>query len=127
MDKLAKVSALYALISSLAIAVIWVLFLSTGYFQLFHPDLDWSKLFLLFAEFITSALLLVAGIGLLKGAKWAEKLFLASAGMLLYALIYGTGEFIRSGILILSILFPVVMLATLCLLFLNIFHRAREK
>jgi hypothetical protein len=74
----------------------WSVFLLTGNV----PELQTEPLriaFHLAGEFTTAIGLVVSGIGLLRGRRWAARLYLLAAGMLLYTVIVSPGYFAQQG------------------------------
>jgi hypothetical protein len=123
MEKLTKISGIYALISAVAMVIIWALIVGFGFLEeemRAHPV---QYYFLLAAELITACLLFISAIGLLKQSDRALKLFYISMGMMLYAVIFATGKFLSIGQPYFAGLFVIVSWATVVLLSIHIIKK----
>ena len=116
MERLLKISGIYALISAFAIGVIWAILLGLGLLKEEVAAYPLQYYFLIGAEILTACLLLISAIGLLMGSEKATKLFFISMGMLLYAVIFATGKFLSLGFPYFALLFAVVSVATAVIL-----------
>ncbi len=79
-----------------AIALLWIVIIATGRLPKIaagRGDFAWHVT----AEFVTAALLLVAGIGLLIDAAWADLATAVSLGALVYAITESAGHYLRTG------------------------------
>jgi len=121
MNKTSRLIAVYSLVSGCAMPLIWTVFFITGLVS--GKDGNVQLGFLLFAEFLTAAVLLAAGIGSLRRSKWSRNAALAGLGMLLYAVIYASGHFFSLGIPVLAGFFAVLSVATAVVLSLAIVIR----
>lgn len=75
------------------------------------PFETWSRLV---AEVATGVALLVAGYGLVTGARWVRKFYLVATGMLIFAGVNGLGHYMhrgQTGIVILYLVIAVVAFA----------------
>jgi peptidoglycan/LPS O-acetylase OafA/YrhL len=83
------------------------------------PEVDTRPValgFHLAAEGLTAVLLICAGAGLVRGARWARSLYLLAVGMLLYTAIVSPGYFVQEGQPGFALLFIVILvLAAVCL------------
>ena len=120
MDKLMRISGVYALISAIAMAVIWVFILLFGAVSADMAAHPLQYYFLIGAEILTAVLLFISGVGLLKKSEKTLRLFYIAMGMLLYAVIFATGKFLSLELPYFSVLFVLVSLATAVLLILNL-------
>lgn len=71
----------------------------------------WTRLI---AEFATAAAMLIAGYGLLTGARWVRKFYLVATGMLIFSGVTSLGHYMGSGevwIVILYLAFAVIAFA----------------
>ena len=116
MEKLIQISGVYALISAVAMVVIWALIIGLGFLDEEMRAHPLQHYFLIAAEGITACLLFVSAVGLLKKSGRAVKLFYISMGMMLYAVIFATGKFLSIGLTYFAGLFILVALATAVLL-----------
>jgi len=68
-------------------------------------------------EMVTAAALVISGIGLLAGVRWASELYLIAAGMLLYTVIVSPGYFAQKGrwiwVGIFGVLFALAVISVL--------------
>ena len=105
-----KFAGIYGIIVGILIFVQWMFFLFTARV----PQLDAAPVEIVFhlaAEFMTSIIVIAGGIAVLRRKPWAPRLYYLASGMLIYAVINGTGYFAQIG------QWPlVVMLALLFLL-----------
>jgi hypothetical protein len=84
--------AAYAIVVGLLILGQWVFFLITRQV----PELKTERVRVLFhitAEFLTAALLIASGVGLLAQQSWAAAIYPIALGMLLYTVIVSSGYF----------------------------------
>jgi len=116
MEKIFKVSGIYALISAFAIGVVWAILLGLGFIKEEISAYPLQYYFLIGAEILTACLLLISAIGMLRRSEGALKLFYISMGMLLYAVIFATGKFISLGFPYFALLFALVSVATAVIL-----------
>jgi hypothetical protein len=123
MSKLIKISAVYAIISGIAMYVLWGIFYATGFVVKEVSATPVSFYILIGAECLTATLLLVSGFGLFAKQKWALRLFFISMGMMLYAVIFATGQFSQRGNFGLVGFFAVIATATAFLLALHIANK----
>ncbi|HPG50602.1 MAG TPA: hypothetical protein PLL11_08535 [Spirochaetota bacterium] len=123
MDKLQKVSALYGIISSACMMLLWALLFISGAARDIIDEGSAGTAALVVAEALTSALLLISGIGLMRGRQWAPALYHVSMGMLLYAVVFVAGKFAGTDYAFSGILFILVAAATIIILCLRIFGR----
>jgi hypothetical protein len=118
MENFKKFSAVFALIAGIVIPVLWIYFISAGVITRFHTE-PTAAAFLLAAEFAASVLLLISGISLLLKKAWAQKVWLTAMGMLLYALIIASGEFLQMNHPVFGPFFIIILFATACVLLLS--------
>lgn len=120
MEKLIKISAIYAMISAIALIAVWILIITFGFFKHELRDNAIQSYFLFAAEILTACLLFFSAIGLLKKSGSALKLFYISMGMMLYAVILAAGKFLGIGHVYFSSLFTAVAVATAVLLCIHV-------
>ncbi|MBN1383062.1 MAG: hypothetical protein JXA41_15460 [Deltaproteobacteria bacterium] len=116
MEKLTKVSGIYALISAVSMVMVWSLLIGFDFLQDEMRAHPLRYYFLAAAELITACMLFISGVGLLKKSERILKLFYISMGMMLYAVILATGEFLSIGLPWFAALFAVVAIATAAIL-----------
>jgi hypothetical protein len=90
-------SAFYAIVVGLLIFAQWAFFLITRQI----PELKTERVRVLFhiaGEFLTAAVLIASGVGLLMQQAWAAALFPVAAGMLLYTVIVSAGYFAQKRV-----------------------------
>jgi len=90
------ITAFFAIFIGLSMIAMWFMFYVTGSI----PEIETRPLELtlhLIAEFITAALLVFAGLGLIKSTSWGYSAYLLATGMLLYTLIMSPGYFLQAG------------------------------
>jgi hypothetical protein len=117
--RLRRTAAIYSILVGLAIIATWIILLSTGQV----PELETAPLpitFHIIAEFITAAILLAGGIGLILSRTWAFNIYLLSMGMLIYAVVNASGLYAQRGNMAMIVVFIVVIIIaiilTVCLL-----------
>lgn len=87
-----KLRAVYGIFIAVCMIGMWGFLLASGNV----PEIKSEPLritFHLFSEFATAGMLLISGIGLLAKRVWAEKLFMISAGALLYSALNAAGYY----------------------------------
>ncbi len=90
----------------------WLFFLVTGNV----PELETEPLAIAFhlaAELATALALILAGMGLLRRARWATPVTLLALGMLLYTIINSAGYFAEQGVWGMVAMFGVLLVLTL--------------
>ncbi len=85
-----KAAAIFSIFCGVAMLVVWATLLITGQVVELQTK-PFETIFLLVAEFLTAAALLVGGIGLETEKSWGLRADLAALGMLLYCTIFSTG------------------------------------
>ena len=103
--------ALYAIVVGLLIFGQWAFFLITRQV----PELKTERVRVLFHiadEFLTAAVLIASGVGLLMQQAWALALYLVAAGMLLYTVIVSAGYFAQKRVWPIVIMFTVLLILT---------------
>ena len=99
----------FAIVVGAAMLVQWTMFLVSGNV----PELRSEPIrlgFHLVAEFITAALLISSGVGVLRSQRWAKPLLLVALGMLLYTSIVGPGYFAQRGQLAFLAMFGLILM-----------------
>jgi hypothetical protein len=79
-----------------SIALLWIVIIATGRLPRIaagRGDFGWHVA----AELVTAALLLVAGIGRVIEASWADLATAVSLGALVYAITASAGHYLRTG------------------------------
>lgn len=104
-----RLRAVYSILIAICMICMWGLLLATGNV----PEIKSEPLeiaFHLLSEFTTAGILLISGIGILAKRAWAEKLFLISAGSLLYSTLNAAGYYGQDGNYSMLIMFSVVFI-----------------
>ncbi len=103
--------ALYAIVVGLLICGQWAFFLITRQV----PELKTERVRVLFHiadEFLTAAVLIASGVGLLMQQSWATALYPVAAGMLLYTIIVSSGYFAQRRVWLIVGMFAVLLVLT---------------
>ena len=106
-----SVPALYAIVVGLLMIAQWAFFLFTRQV----PELKMERVRVLFHitdEFLTAAVLIASGIGLLAQQAWATALYPVAAGMLLYTIIVSSGYFAQKRVWPIVSMFAVLLVLT---------------
>jgi peptidoglycan/LPS O-acetylase OafA/YrhL len=91
-----RIAAIYAIVVGMGMFGMWTMLVITGQV----PELQTEPIriaFHLAAEFLTAALLVVGGLGLLTNRRWGYGLFLVALGALLYTVVVSPGYYAQSG------------------------------
>ncbi len=91
-----KAASIFSLFCGAAMLVVWGILLATGQVVELQSS-PFETAFLLGAEFLTAAALILGGMGLLTGKGWGLRADLAALGMLLYCAVYSIGVFGQAG------------------------------
>lgn len=108
------VVSVYSITMGVAMIVMWSFYWATGAI----PDMltrPWEIAMHLTAEFTTAALLIASGIGLYRGALWAQRVNLFATGMLAYTLIQSPGYYLQKNAMIFVLMLAVCFLITVTL------------
>ncbi len=103
--------AYFCVIVGAMMAVQWLFFLATGNV----PELETEPLAITFhlaAELLTAVALIVAGVALLRGVRWARPAALTALGMLLYTIINSAGYFAEHGVWAMVVMFGVLLVVS---------------
>ncbi len=103
--------ALYAIIVGLLIFGQWAFFLITRQV----PELKTERVRVLFHisdEFLTAAVLIASGVGLLAQQSWATAIYPVALGMLLYTIIVSSGYFAQKRIWPIVAMFGALLILT---------------
>ena len=87
-----KTASFFSLFCGITMLAVWGILLATGQFLELRSK-PFEARFLLGAEFLTAASLILGGFGLLRKKSWGLRMDLAALGMLLYCTIYSIGVF----------------------------------
>ncbi len=117
-----RASGFFTLVMGLIMLAVWIILLSTGQVRELR-DTPTQGTFLLIVEFLTAALMIFSGIGVLLSTWWAKASILAALGMMLYTSINSIGVFAQEGVLPAAIFFSGLSIATLFFLLNLIFTR----
>jgi hypothetical protein len=106
--------SVYSITVGVAMITMWTVLWSTGAI----PEMTTKPLEIamhLTAEFTTAGLLVISGIGLLVGARWANRVNVFASGMLVYSLIQSPGYYLQRHATISVLAFAVCFLITVAL------------
>lgn len=123
-----KIAALYSVIIGIAMIGMWLLFIATD--QVSELKTEPLRItYHLIAEFLTAALLLIAGFGLFTNQKWGFHIFLISLGMLLYTVIVSAGYYAEKGEIAMIGMFSIFQILTIIFIILSFykFKKFKEK
>lgn len=122
--KTSRASAFYGIAMGLGLLGTWVVLFWNGIPSDFQarPLESW---FLLAAEVLTGASLVLGGYGILTGRRWGLALHLVSLGMLLYTCVWSIGVFAQTETAPAVIWFVVISLTTLVLVIIHVVRAAR--
>lgn len=110
-----KVAAIFSIVMGISMVSIWILLLASGQV----PEVTTQPIRIavhIFSEYLTAALLLTSGIGMLRGKLWADRVFPVSMGMLMYSVLTGVGLYTQQGNYAMTVMFAVFF--TLAIVFL---------
>lgn len=91
-----KTASIFSLFCGISMLAAWGILLATGRVVELRSS-PFQAAFLLAAEFLTAAVLILGGFGLLTGKSWGLWADLIASGMLLYCAVYSTGVFGQAG------------------------------
>ncbi len=113
-----KTASIFSLFCGIGMLVVWGILLATGQVVELRTS-PFQAAFLLSAEFLTAASLILGGFGLLGRKSWGVRAILAALGMLLYCAVFSIGFFGQEGQTPAVIFFTVVAIlaATLSTIF----------
>ncbi len=111
-------ASIFSLFCGIGMLVVWGILLATGQVVELLTS-PFQTAFLLGAEFLTAASLILGGFGLLRRKSWGLRADLAALGMLLYCSVFSIGVFGQGGQAPAVIFFTVVAIlaATLSTIF----------
>jgi peptidoglycan/LPS O-acetylase OafA/YrhL len=115
---LRNIIAIYSLFIGILMAGMWSVFIITGQV----PEFTFKPVEIslhLIAEFLTSILLIIAGIGILKKQRKAYNLNLVALGMLLYTLIVSPGYYLQKGEPVFVGMFSLFLILTIIALIIS--------
>ncbi len=91
-----RIAAIYALVVGIGMFGMWTMLVITG--QVPELEAEPTRIaFHLAAEFLTAALLVIGGLGLLGNRRWGYSLYLVALGALLYTVVVSPGYYAQSG------------------------------
>jgi peptidoglycan/LPS O-acetylase OafA/YrhL len=113
MAKLSAKSAvsIYSLFIGIFMFVFWSALVITN--QILPQEIPYAISFHLAGEFITAALLIVSGVGLLRNICWAKILSPFALGMLLYTVVVSPGYYAQQGNTPMVAMFAVLIALTI--------------
>ena len=93
--KAKKIASVFSIFIGIAMIGMWIMFYATGNI----PELATEPMRIsmhILAEVITAIMLIIAGVGIFAGIKWAREVYFLSMGMLIYTLIQSPGYFMET-------------------------------
>ena len=109
--KLRRTAAIYAIILGIAMIGMWIMLLVTGQDPELQTELKTIPIAIRMAitsDFLTAAVLLIGGLGLIANRDWAVKVFLLSMGFLLYSVVNAAGLYGQRGDLAFTSMFAAI-------------------
>ncbi len=103
--------AYFCVVVGAMMGVQWLFFLATGNV----PELETEPLAITFhlaAELIAAAALVIAGVALLRGVRWARPAALTALGMLLYTVVNSAGYFAEQRVWAMVAMFGVLLVVS---------------
>ena len=107
MTRLEKFQLIFLLSAGICIPALWVYLLSSGVFARLGAEPVFSAV-IISADFLTAILALAAGLATLVRRSWAGKLRLIAVGMIFYAVLIASGEFLQLRHAFFSVVFIVL-------------------
>ena len=121
--RLRRTAAGYTIIVGLAMIGLWIMLLMTGQDPQLQTELRTIPIAISMAitsDFLTAAVLIAAGFGLIMNSEWAAKVFLLAMGFLFYSVVNAAGLYGQRGdipfismfavIFVLAVVFTVLAL-----------------
>ena len=108
--KLRRMAAGYAILVGLAMMGVWIMLLITGQDPQLQTELRTIPIAISMAitsDFLTAAVLIAAGFGLIKNSGWASKVFLFAMGFLFYSIVNAAGLYGQRGDIPFIIMFAI--------------------
>ena len=109
--KLRRIAAVFAIIVGFAMMGIWIMLLTTGRDPQLQTELETIPIAIRMAiasDFLTAAVLLAGGFGLIINRNWAVRMFLLAMGFLFYSIINAAGLYGQRGDLVFTIIFTFI-------------------
>lgn len=101
-----KITAVYSIVIGISVLGMWSMIILTG--GITEGAIEIS--FHLLSEFLMAILLIISGIGLLRGKTSGRKLFLISNGMLIYSVLNAAGYYGQSRNIAMTIMFLAIFI-----------------
>jgi hypothetical protein len=114
-----RISTVYVLCAGVCIPVLWAYLLWSGIFGRLRTEPVFSAA-VIGADLLAAILALSAGIGTLAGREWAERLRPVAVGMVAYAVMLASGEFLQVGHVCFSVVFLVLTVLSAAVVALNV-------
>lgn len=108
-----KASAIYSLLIGFSILLIWLILFVGGGDEEMVGSLETTPIEMgahIAAELVTAAVLITAGLGLLKGRDWSNTWFFFGTGLLTYSVISAGGFYGQRGDLAVAGVFGVILI-----------------
>ena len=110
---LRRTAAGYAIIVGLAMIGVWIMLLTTGQDPQLQTELRTVPIAISMAiasDFLTAAVLIAAGFGLIINSGWAIKAFLLAMGFLFYSVVNAAGLYGQRGDIPFIIMFAIIFI-----------------
>ena len=124
-----RAAAIYSIIVGLAMIGVWIMLLVTGQDPELQTELQTIPIAIgmaITSDFLTAAMLLAGGFGLIINRGWAVKVFLLAMGFLFYSVMNAAGLYGQRGDLAFTGMFTVIFV--LAVIFtVSSFRRESEK
>jgi hypothetical protein len=117
-----KIAAVYFIVIGISVLGMWSMTILTGGIKEGPVEIS----FHLVSEFLMAILLLIGGIGLLRGKTYGKKLFLISNGMLIYSVLNAAGYFGQSGNVPMMIMFLAIFVISSGLMIFGLARKGME-
>ena len=116
---LRKAAAVFAIVVGAMMIGQWAFFIAAG--EVTELETEPVRIsFHLAAEFLTAAVLVIAGLALIKQKDWAFPIFMLALGMLSYTIVVSPGYFAQDGDYVFVGMFVVLWVLTVAFILLGV-------
>lgn len=116
---LRKAAAAFAVLVGAMMFAQWAFFIAAG--EVTELETEPVRIsFHLAAEFLTAAVLMVAGFALIRGKDWAFPVFMLALGMLSYTIVVSPGYFAQDGEYVFVGMFAILWILTAAFILLGL-------
>ena len=114
-----KAAAVFAIVVGAMMIGQWAFFIAAG--EVTELETEPVRIsFHLAAEFLTAAVLVIAGLALIKQKDWAFPIFMLALGMLSYTIVVSPGYFAQDGDYVFVGMFVVLWVLTVAFILLGV-------